>query len=231
MPRFSGSSTTLNSPDELVDFRNNVIYNWMQNNTYGGEKGRYNVVNNYYKPGPATKKSRLGQIINPTSPLGKFYIDGNTLDGNEAVSADNMRGVTANNLDSLRAEKPFEVEAIAVQTAAQAYTSVLAGAGASLKRDAADARVVSDVKSGKAASGKSGNGIIDSPKDVGGWPELKSLPAPADGDADGIPDAWEKSHGLNPKDVADGSRVAAGQGYSNVEVYLNDLVKEVVNVQ
>lgn len=65
-PRFSGSSTTLNDPDELVDFRNNVIFNWGENSTYGGEKGSYNVVNNYYKAGPATKRKVATRIIEPS---------------------------------------------------------------------------------------------------------------------------------------------------------------------
>src|SRR5690606_1901693 len=57
-PRFSGSKTTANSADEFVDFRNNVIFNWGENSTYGGESGTYNVINNYYKPGPATSNSK-----------------------------------------------------------------------------------------------------------------------------------------------------------------------------
>src|SRR5690606_22374819 len=62
-PRFSGSSTTVNSPDEFVDFRNNVIYNWGDNSAYGGEKGNYNIVNNYFKPGPATSSSKKERIV------------------------------------------------------------------------------------------------------------------------------------------------------------------------
>jgi hypothetical protein len=225
LPRFSGSSTTPNSPDELVDFRNNVIYNWMENNTYGGEKGRYNMVNNYYKPGPATKKSRLAQIVNPSSPLGKFFIAGNYLYGNEGVTADNKTGVKANHLDSVFVDRPFETEAIREQSAEQAYKLVLAGAGASFRRDAVDVRVVEEVRTGKSLSGKNRNGIIDSPKDVGGWPVLASLPPPADADQDGIPDAWEKDHGLNANDPADAGKQTVQQGYDNVEAYLNSLVK------
>src|SRR6187549_1210209 len=85
MPRFSGSNTTPNSPEELVDFRNNIIYNWQINNTYGGERGRYNVVNNYYKPGPSTK-SKKPWILNPSSPYGKFFVTGNCLYGNDVIS-------------------------------------------------------------------------------------------------------------------------------------------------
>ncbi|HEY3404010.1 MAG TPA: pectate lyase, partial [Ohtaekwangia sp.] len=91
LPRFSGSSTTLNSPEELVDFRNNVIYNWEGNSTYGGERGRYNIVNNYYKPGPATNPKKVW-MLNPWSPYGKFFVQGNCLYGNDAASKDNWKG-------------------------------------------------------------------------------------------------------------------------------------------
>ena len=64
--------------------------------------------------------------------------------------------------------------------------------------------------------------IIDSQKDVGGWPAYASGPAPADADADGMPDDWERAHGLDPADPADGPR-AGRDGYTNLEVYLNEL--------
>jgi hypothetical protein len=66
-------------------------------------------------------------------------------------------------------------------------------------------------------------GIIDTQADVGGWPELKSGPAPADTDADGMPDAWEASHGLDPADAADAQRLPAGSDWTNLEVYLEHL--------
>src|SRR5690606_26984745 len=80
-PRFSGSSTTPNGPDEFVDFRNNVIYNWKGNSIYGGEKGNYNVVNNYFKAGPATPKGRRDRILNPSEPYGSFFVQGNHVEG------------------------------------------------------------------------------------------------------------------------------------------------------
>ena len=69
------------------------------------------------------------------------------------------------------------------------------------------------------------SGIIDLQKDVGGWPELKSLPAPLD--SDGMPDAWEKQHGFAPNDAADTSKDKDNDGYTNIEEYLNgtDLTK------
>jgi hypothetical protein len=82
-------------------------------------------------------------------------------------------------------------------------------------RDAVDARLVNHVRTG---TGK----MINSQTEVGGWPELKSGPLPADTDNDGIPDAWEAAHGLDPKNPADTSAVAKS-GYTNVEEYLNSI--------
>jgi hypothetical protein len=64
--------------------------------------------------------------------------------------------------------------------------------------------------------------LINSQKDVGGWPELRAGVAAPDADGDGMPDAWEKSHQLNPSDPSDASLVSKG-GYTNIEAYLNSL--------
>jgi hypothetical protein len=66
--------------------------------------------------------------------------------------------------------------------------------------------------------------MIDSQDEVGGWPELKTKPAPSDRDRDGMPDQWEKDHGLNPDDASDGNRDRDNDGYTNLEEYLNGLV-------
>ena len=111
------------------------------------------------------------------------------------------------------------------ESATAAYESVLAQAGASFKRDAVDARVVHEVRTGTATynGSKTGyKGIIDSQSDVGGWPELNLAPAPADTDNDGMPDAWETQNGLNPNDATDGNGIHAS-GYTNLEMYLNSL--------
>jgi len=228
LPRFSGSPSTPNSPDELVDFRNNVIYNWAGNSTYGGERGRYNIVNNYYKAGPALKSKNKVWMVNPWSPYGQFYIQGNCLDGNPDVSKNNRDGVQADHLDSVFVATAFPVEAIAEQKAEKAFDLVLQYAGASLKRDAVDTRIADEVRTGKSVSGKNGNGIIDSQQDVGGWPELKSLPAPKDSDADGIPDDWETKNKLNPSDASDANQTIVDKSYTNLEVYVNSLVDSIV---
>ena len=86
----------------------------------------------------------------------------------------------------------------------------------SLHRDAVDLRVIENVRH---RTGK----VIDSQNEVGGWPLLRSAAAPADRDHDGIPDAWETAHGLNPNDPLDRNAVTGRDGYTNLEKYLNSL--------
>lgn len=230
LPRFSGSASTPNTPDELVDFRNNVIYNWMINNTYGGEKGKYNIVGNYYKAGPATKSSRRrNQILEPWPPTGKFYVHGNVLEGNAEVTRENRIGIGKANPDSVLLEEELEVVAIPVEDASASYARVLALAGASVMRDAVDKRIVAEVKSGKSTAGAGKNGIIDSQEDVGGWPDLQSAPPQKDSDQDGMPDAWEKEYNLNYKDPGDAIQQTLLEGYDNIEVYANEIAEKVVS--
>ena len=67
-------------------------------------------------------------------------------------------------------------------------------------------------------------GIIDSQRDVGGYPDLKGGEAPVDSDHDGMADEWEKAHNLNPNDPSDGAKDSVGDGYTNLERYLNSIV-------
>ncbi len=228
-PRASG-----NADSGLMDYRNNVIYNWGFNSAYGGELWPRNWINNYYKAGPATSDNVRHRIFLQKDPRGKMYAAGNFVHGFPAISADNWRGGIDFAPDgeateaTLRVHQPYVVAPVATQTAEGALASVLEGAGCSLSRDAVDRRIVEEIRTGTARFGETykggGKGIIDSQRAVGGWPELRSLPAPVDSDHDGMPDAWERSHGLDPNDPADGPRVAPGLGYTQLELYLNSLV-------
>jgi pectate lyase len=122
------------------------------------------------------------------------------------------------------------------QLAEEAYHIVLRKAGAILpKRDAVDSRIIRDVSTGSATYKGVGynkrikeldssviHGIIDSQNDVGGWPELKSSPAPKDSDHDGMPDRWEKGQGLDPKNPDDRNKIGP-EGYTMLEIYLNNI--------
>ncbi|MEQ8472239.1 MAG: pectate lyase [Marinoscillum sp.] len=220
-PRFHGARYHKQPAQEIVDFRNNVIYNWMSNNSYGGEEGNHNIVNNTYKPGPATR-SKNDNILDPYDPYGKFFLSGNVLTDNDEVSENNWSGVynAEKVLDEIKLENPIEVMAMPTETAEESFTSVLKKAGASYQRDAVDKRVVKEVLEGTATYG---TGIIDTPSDVGGWPELKTGEAPIDADRDGMPDKWEKKNGLNPQ-LDDSSGTGLMNHYTNIEVYLNELL-------
>ena len=98
----------------------------------------------------------------------------------------------------------------------------MAIAGCSHARDSYDKAVIEQVKKGLGTFGT--NGIIDTPADAGSWPKLKSKKPRKDSDGDGMPDRWEKRHGLNRHDPSDASAYTISQEYTNIECYLNSLV-------
>lgn len=247
-PRFDGGnrSGTGLSPKgtDKVDYRNNVIYNWRSNTAYGGENGQYNMVANYYKPGPGTVSSvnrRLFQAyMAPEAQYApgypKLFLTGNVVTGNAAVTAANWSGVnyqTGATELLVKLNAPIAFEAITEQSAELAYVRVLELAGASYKRDAVDTRIVGEVENGTAtySGSKTGyRGIIDSQTDVGGWPVLKTGSVLKDTDGDGMPDDWEVANKLDPK-VANASGRNLSTGYDNIEVYMNSLVKTITDKQ
>jgi hypothetical protein len=224
------------------DFRNNVLFNWRHRTIDGGDgSSRVNLVANYFQPGPATRgalRHRICKIDTRSQRyehpgVGRWYVAGNAVAGNPGVTADNWAGGVqygqeardkqeiipgATERDS-RSFEPFAAPPIRQQTAEEAYRLVLAHAGASLpRRDAVDARVIESVRTGLPTYR---NGIIESPDDVGGWPEYRTARVPDDTDADGMPDEWEARQGLNPKDSADAKADGDGDGYTALEEYLN----------
>lgn len=247
-PRFCGSRYS-NQPDlELIDFRNNVLYNWGSNSGYAGEGGRYDMVNNYYKPGPATKSGVSARIFSPNADNGSnaqpagvwgtFYVSGNYMNGSTTVTNDNWVGMHPNpsskSKSELKSDTEFNAGSISTSLATVAYDKVLNYAGASLVRDAVDTRIVSETLNGTytyTGSNGSTNGLIDTQSDVGGWPTYNSSTAPTDTDNDGMPDTWEASNGLNSNSAADGTTYTLDPNYTNVEVYINSLVASISNSQ
>mgnify|MGYP006175200473 CR=1 FL=1 len=142
----------------------------------------------------------------------------------------------------IKQDKAFPMPYVTVMSAQEAYEYVLNNVGATLpKRDAVDERIVKQVRTGKievkdglentigkefikrrlpADSYK--KGIITSPDQVGGYPVYKGK-AYKDADNDGIPDAWEKKYGLNPNDASDANGDLNGDGYTNIEKYINGI--------
>jgi pectate lyase len=234
----------------LFDYRNNVIFNWGTGYdwgvwaVYGNEEVEnvdMNFVGNYAIAGPdtsieATREKGFSPRFELTTAgyrqaalssnhkTSRIYQSGNKIDSNvngELDGIDNGWNMVNGVYTKMDEAFPIAAEfAVKTEPVDRAYQHVLAYAGATpWHRDAVDARIVEGVR-------KQTGRVMDSQKEVGGWPELKSTPAPLDSDGDGIPDTWEKAHGLNPKDASDASKPAKdGGGYSNIEVYINGLAK------
>jgi hypothetical protein len=277
------ASNTARNPSisfsHFMDFRNNVLFNWQHRSVDGaGPEAHVNMINNYYKPGPATNSGQLQyRIVKPElrngvvgpGEAGWWYVEGNFVQGNAAVTANNWNGGVQFDLPGMQQswvrvnsphthvdyvddpDDPFDDDGsgplpgsgnpipiqdlpmIATQSALDAYQSVLAGAGASLFRDAVDLRVTNMVATGVVSG--TANGIIVNPSQVGGYPVIPFVECDAnwDTDQDGMPNHWEEVHGLNSHDAADRLADFDADGYDNLRDYLNEVgafpaVKEIV---
>lgn len=237
-PRFDGER---NIPEEFVDYRNNVIYDWLANNVYAGEGGQYNIVNNYYKYGPSTKANVRARVLNPYKKLpqlnyGKFYLNGNYVDGAPEVTASNwlgavMEGGTQADTILSKVDEPFGAVTVETQDPLNAYALVLRGAGASLHRDTLDERIIRDVRdrTGRLIDVQGGfpHGT-DYAQTLSAWPALRTAPAETDTDGDGMPDAWERKNGLDPNDPSDAAARKNANTYTNIEMYINSLVPNTI---
>ena len=301
VPRFCGARYNWDKYDtekyansiqaEIVDFRNCVMYNWGGGNgCYGGTGGgNINIVNNYYKAGPATNnKTRVTQISVATSSnasgsdfmgyCSRYYINGNyvTAAGDKAENYDwqgviydagtsiidgehyipdtkHMYGESIkyhkNSKDEdcviIKLDNEIETGKVTTHSAQNAYQQVLTYAGASLYRDDVDARYMKEAADGtttytgsaeKTGDGKAiahRPGIIDFVKDQGEYTlESNGRPDNFDTDSDGMPDAWETANGLDPQsnDAAEYTLDKHGF-YTNVEVYCNSLVEEIMKAE
>lgn len=219
-----------------MDIRNNVVYNWEHRTTDGGAK-RVDFVNNYYKPGPA---SRVFHLVKPDvgSPADRqvYHIAGNVMEGRPEYDRDNWAGVFLNGdapLSEVKSDGPLLPSHVTTTSAAEAYRDVLADVGATRPRqDALDRRVIEEARTGTFSlrgSKRGIPGIIDVPGDVGPspWPEYRTRDVPADSDHDGLPDDWERRHGRNPSspigDFSDPNADPDGDGYTLLEDYLHEL--------
>jgi hypothetical protein len=204
----------------FYDIRSNVFYNW--GGSYAGynadsddkaSHASYNFVDNAYKAGADSKKAIA---FDERNPLAKAYFAGNSMNG--AIPADPWSLVSGQTAPSYRLVSPVPMPQVESDPAPRAFERVLATSGASLVRDPVDARLVTTVRSG---TGK----LIDSQKEVGSWPQLAPGVPWKDSDGDGMPDAWERQQRLNPLNPADGNADRDRDGYTELEEWMNSLVK------
>ena len=182
--------------------------------------------------------------------FGRVYCEGNIMEGNDSVTNDNWHGgVQTESLDYagdqepfMRWNKPHPHPFYTVMPAEEAYEYVLANAGATLPcRDILDQRIIEEVRTGKPYYAKDAQpdtigfqrrlpadswtiGIVTTPQQMGGLPRYTKNWKPwKDSDGDGMPDAWEKKHGLDPNDPTDANGDYNGDGYTNIEKYINGI--------
>jgi hypothetical protein len=202
------------SQEVRADIRNNVIFNCPSTMYNSGESKltELNLVGNYLVFGPDSKQSSIFKASSEGKV--KIWQQGNfrDLDRN---SSHNGRDDGWSSVEGSysKASGPFSFPAVTARSATEAYTKVLAEAGARpWNRDSHDKRVVQNVKDRK---GK----IIDSQEQIGGYGSLAGGTRPVDTDGDGMPDDWERTHGTDPN-RADHNEDRNGDGYTNLENYL-----------
>jgi hypothetical protein len=212
-----------------LDIRNNVVFNWEHRTNDGGVKA-LNLVNNLYLPGPA---SRVFHLLKPDvgTPTDRqqYYVAGNRMEGRFHESGDNWRDgvvVAADELPAIRLSEPFCEPHVTTHSVDELLENVLGDVGANhAGLDRVDQRVIENVRQRSASFRGSRTGlpgIIDSQADVGGWPDLQTATPPLDSDHDGLPDAWELTHGLDPQSPDQNTRLQTG-AVTALEVYLAEL--------
>lgn len=259
------------------NFVNNVLFNWVHRSVDGGDyTARFNIINNYFKPGPSTPVDKpVGhRILKPESGrsklnkrvYGRAYVSGNIVEGNEKVTNDNWAGgiqledvpdkdnpyqevLLSDDISKYKAEvywnEPMDLPYMTIMPTLSSYDYVLQNAGATLpRRDPVDQRIARVVKSGEIEYAKKVSldgipkfkhrrlpedsyktGIITDISQVGGYPDYKGEPY-VDSDKDGMPDEYEIAYvkmGLNPNDASDANEDCNGDGYTNIEKYINGI--------
>ena len=198
-----------------IEFRSNVFYGWS-----GGHAGynadteslsAYTFVGNAYIPGP---DSAGRWAFEESNPLARAWFDGNAMDG--TVPADPWSLVRDSDRPGYRLTARPDWADAADETASEAEIRVLARVGAGPVRDPVDARIIEGVRN------RAGR-LIDSQTQVGGWPQLEVGSPWIDSDGDGMPDDWERTQGLDPAAPADGNGDRDGDGFTNLEDWLNSL--------
>ena len=202
----------------FYDFRSNVFYNWGGSysgyNADSGDKASlsaYNFVDNAYKAGPNSEKAIA---FDERDPIARAFFARNSMNG--VIPADPYALVSGTLAPGYKLAAPIAMPAVTFDPAPRALERVRARAGASLRRDAVDERMVASVRAGTGR-------LIDTPAEVGGYPALAPGRPWRDSDGDGMPDAWERQQRLDPADPADGNADRDGDGFTELEEWLDSL--------
>lgn len=227
-PKLVGDPDALGGRRADFEFLNNVVYDWRSWALAGSGAAGVNVEGNVFRTGPSTVGYPRHPEVRSIHPRAGFllWLEGNVGPSCPAGCADDWSLMAAGSADELRAASRLRTPSRVVLPALEAFDRVVAEAGASYRldeagdrvprRDAVDRRLVRELLDGTGR-------IIDDPAAVGGWPELDpGVPVP-DADLDGMPDPWERMHGLDPNDASDARANPDGDLYSNVEEYLFEL--------
>ena len=155
----------------VFNFVNNIVFNWHHRSMDGGDyTSLFNIINNYFKPGPVTPKDNVvgHRILKPESGrsklkyrvFGRAYVNGNIMDGYPEITKDNWAGGVqvdeekdaGQYKDYMKVDHPFPMPPVKIMPTLEAYNFVLTNVGATLPhRDPVDTRVVEQVRTGKIA--------------------------------------------------------------------------------
>jgi len=207
-----------------IQFINNIVYNWGSSGLVGGHSSAehyQDILCNYFIAGPSSTDNYFSMF----TVSDHVYHRGNYVDLNKD-GALNGTTITSEELIKMNAtieQAPHNISPVKVtmDSAVAIFDKIVSQAGASLHRDTVDLRLISQLKS----LGTKGS-IIKTESEVGGQDYPKSGKSSLDTDMDGMPDAWEKKHHLNPKDPSDRNSDSHGKGYTNLEDYLNSLASQ-----
>lgn len=218
-----------------VDFRNNVIYNfrdgWSHEGNYRGTPG-FNIVGNYYKAGPSAPKITLFAF----APKVPYHVRDNFVEGagtignpwEETHRLSRPYSSWVGGGHGVLQKKETPVPKVTTYRPQEAHKLILATAGC-LPRDAVTKRIIDETKKGIGKWGRH--------EPTGGlMTGLQPVKPPKDRDKDGMPDEWERKHGLLPNDPKSGNNtvpkgVSKGDrhaGYTYIEFYINELADKLV---
>ncbi|MFP3594445.1 hypothetical protein [Chryseobacterium sp. SIMBA_038] len=206
-----------------IEYLNNVVYNWGKSAFIGGHSATdhyQDLVGNYFIAGPSSTNDFLSMF----TPTDHVYHKDNYVDLNKDGKVNGRLVIDEDFIKQtatlVKEPSAMSRSSVKIHAADDALKIVMAEAGSSLKRDAVDNRIIGYFKS----LGKKGQ-IFKTEADAGGQPEMKQIISKLrDTDMDGIPDSWEAKNKLNANDATDAATITQ-TGYTNLENYINSLVK------